>query len=212
MRRISFAILAAAALLGTGCDEKASQFALKTKDILDQQTKQITRKIAAEKAAYAQSAALAAEDHRNLVNASLLNERNERSDELAADYDEGRKPVSLWRKDVSDYARIDYEQNRGLLSAEMDASTRYMERFENLKLEQDRVDALSKLLTALAKKPSLKDDFDALSGFAEDTKDDFDKKVCAQLKSQTSGADAKAKAAKKSYDDKQCDDVLKAPK
>lgn len=212
MSRFPTAILIVTAAFSTGCDEKARDFARNAKLILDHRSQQLSRKIAAEKAAYGQSAVLAAEDHRNLIDSALRNERNERSDELAADYDEGRKPVSLWRKHLSEYARIDYAQNRDLLTADMDANTRYLQRFEDLKIEQDKVDALGKILASLAKKSSFKEDVEALGDFAADTNDDFEKKVCTQLKSQRTGTGDQAKAAKKSYDDKQCDDVLKPPK
>jgi hypothetical protein len=182
MRFAPFASLLAVCFVLAGCDQKAREFATRTKAVLDQRSEQLARKIQAETNAYNNAAAQAAEDHRALVESSLQNERNERADALAADYDEGRKPVSLWRKDVSEYARIDYETNRGLLTVEMDASSRYLQNFADLKIEQDKVDALSKLLGALAKNPSLKDDIDALGAFASDSKTEFDKKVCGDLK------------------------------
>jgi hypothetical protein len=203
--------LVAACVAIAGCDDQARDFAQKTKVILDQRSEQLTRKIAAEKKAYDSSASQAFEDHRALVDSSLQNERNERSDALAADYEEGRKPVSLWRKDLSDYARIDYEANRELLLADMDANTRFLQDFDDLKIEQDKVDALSKLLAALAQKPSLKDDINAISSFAGDTKTEFDKKVCSQLKSQIKVNDPTKDVAAAAYKNKNCDAVLKAP-
>lgn len=193
----------------TGCDEQAREFAQKTKTILDQRSEQISKKIAAEKDAYNKFAAYAAEDHRALVDSSLQNERNERGDHLAADYDEDRKPVSLWREDLADYAKADYSANRELLTAAMDANTQYLENFEQLSIEQDKVAALSKLLVALAMKPSIKEDVQALTSFAQDTKQEFDKKVCTQLKSQSNGKDPAATAAKTAYTSKNCDAILK---
>jgi hypothetical protein len=195
--------LLAAPLLLAGCDEKAREFAAKTKAILDQRSAQISKKIEAETKAYKDYAALATEDSRSLVQDGLTNERSERAAQLTAEYFDKTKPVSLWRTHLSAYAQIDYEQNRQLLTTDLNASTLYLQRFEALKLDQDKVDALSKLLTALSKKPSLKDEFTALSGFVEDTKTEFDKKVCADLKSKTDAA------SKKLYSDKKCDDVLK---
>jgi len=210
MRSLGTFGLLALAMSFSSCDDEARKFAEKTKTILDQRSTQLSTKIAAEKEAYDKEAAAASEDHRALVDSTLQNERNERSDDLAADYDEGRKPVSLWRKELSDYAKIDYSTNREVLVSEVDASTLYLQRLDNLKIEQDKVDALSKLLAMLAKKPSLKDDVGALTSFADDTKQEFDKKVCSQLKSQKNGTDATAKAASKTYDVKKCDDVLKS--
>jgi hypothetical protein len=194
----------------SACDEKAIEFARRTKQILDQRSQQLAAKIAAERAAYNASAAHAAEDHRALIDSSLRNARTERSGSLAADYDEGRKPVSQWRRDLADYARIDYEANRGLVTDDLDADSRYVQIFAELTIEQDKVEALSKLLAALTKKPSLKDDVDALGSLAGDTKTAFDKLVCADLKTRKGAADDAGKAAAKAYDAQKCDDVLKA--
>ncbi len=209
MRLLLKRMIATVALCGataglSGCDEHAQAFASKTKDILDQRSAQLGKKIAAEKAAYNKQAAHASEDHRALVESSLQNERNERSDALAVDYAEGRKPVSHWRIDLAEYAKIDYAANREMLTAEIDANSRYLQNFDDLKIEQDKVEALSKLLDTLIKKPSIKSDVAALTSFASDTQHEFDKKVCTQLQKQTSDA---ANAAFKA---KGCDDVLKS--
>lgn len=196
-------------LATAGCDDQAREFASKAQQLLSQRSEQISRKLGAEKAAYNSSAAHAAEDHRALVDSALQNERNERADTLAADYAEGRRPVSLWRKDLAEYATVDYETNRQLLIEDIDANSRYLETFAILTIEQDKVDALSKLLAALAKKPSLKDDIAALGTFAGEAKTDFDKKVCTDLKSRKGNRDDAEKAAQKAYDAKACDAVLK---
>ncbi len=208
-RLFPLSVMIVAGFCLSGCDDSARNFATKTKDILDQRSTQIAGKIAAEKSAYAKQAAHAAEDNRALVDSSLQNERNERSDTLAADYTEGRKPVSLWRKDLADYAKIDYAANREMLAAETDTTSQYLQSFDDLKVEQDKISALSKLLAALAKKPSLRDGASALGSFAEDTKNEFDKKVCKQLSSQKAGSGDSAKAAAKAFGAKGCDEVLK---
>jgi hypothetical protein len=192
-----------------GCDDDARNFANETKAVLDQRSAALSAKISAEKETYDKEAATASEDHRVLVDVTLQNDRNERSDFLAADYDEGRKPVSLWRKDLAEYAQIDYSTNRQLLISEADSNALYLQKIQDLTIDKDRVDALSKLLATLSKKPSLKDDVGSLASFVEDTKQNFDQKVCTQLKSQKGGSDAEAKAAAKSYDAKKCDDILK---
>jgi hypothetical protein len=201
--RAATALLLLGALATAGCDEEARELAGQAKKVLDQRSQQLSKKIAAEKAAYNASATLAARDHRELVDATLRNERNERADVLAADYVEGRKPVSLWRRDVAEYARIDYTANRELLTADLDESSRYLQTYADLIVEQDKVQALSKLLAALAKEPSLKQDIQALTTFAGDAKEDFDKKVCTALKAKTDSA------SKSAYKTKKCDDVLK---
>lgn len=210
-RRMTLAVvLVTGALAAAGCDKQAREFATRTRQILEQRSKELAAKIAAEKAAYNASAAQAAEDHRVLVASSLQNERNERSDALAADYADGRKPISQWRRDLAEYARVDYDANRELITGAIDANSKYMRDFADLTVEQDKVDALSKLIATLEKKPSLKDDVDALGTFAGDTKANFEKLVCADLKTKANNADAEGKAATKAYAAQKCDDVLKA--
>lgn len=207
---IAIAAICAVTIGLSGCDESALDFAAKTKDILDQRSAQLAKKIAAEKDAYNKEASHAAEDHRELVNLSLLNERNQRARTLASDYIESRKPISHWRNDLAEYAQIEYEANRDMLTAEIDANSRYLQNFEDLSIEQDKVEALSKLLVALSKKISLKSNIEALASFAQDTQQEFDKKVCAQLQSQKDGSDNAAKAAANTFTAKGCDAVLKA--
>src|SRR6185369_12829006 len=115
MRRFLILMMLAFAVLLFGCDDDARKFAEKTKAILDQRSAQLSRKIASEQLAYNKETAAAGEDHRALVDLTLQNDRNERSDYLAAEYVEGRKPVSQWRMDLAEYAQADYTTNKDLL-------------------------------------------------------------------------------------------------
>ena len=184
----------------SGCDEDARKFALRTAEILQQRSAELTRKIAAERKAYADVSAIANETHRDLIESSLNNERSARSIALAADYDEGRKPPSRWQSDLLEDAQIDYRLNRDLLSADLGAGAEFMQKLQALEIEQAKIDALAKLLAALATKPSLADDLSALETFAEDTKTEFDKKLCEALAKDASAAGQaafKAKGCKK---------------
>lgn len=136
------------------------------------------------------------------MNDALANERSERVNELSADYQEQRKPASLWRKDLSDYAQADYAARRNLLTSDINANTLYLQRFESLKADQDKVDTLAKLLSALANKPSLRSDLTVMANFAEETKKSFDDKVCADLKAK---GEAGNSAAQKLLKDKGCE-------
>ena len=172
----------------SACDEKAQQFALRTAEILEQRSAELTKKIAAERKAYQDVSAIANQIHRDLIESSLNNERTARSIALAADYDESRKPPSRWQTDLADYGQMNYRLNRDLLSADLGAGAEYMQKLQALEIEQAKIDALSKLLAALAKKPSLAEDLAAIGAFAEDTKKEFDKKVCEALAKDTSAA------------------------
>jgi hypothetical protein len=198
MKKILLTVLISVAALMTGCDEQARLFATQTKAILDQRSAQLSKKIAAEMESYNDYAAKAADDNHNLMIAALGNERAERANALAADYQEGRKPASLWREDLAEYANVDYERTKQLLMTDIDAETNYLQRYQSIAIEQDKVDALAKLLDAMAKKQSLKDEAGALVGFVEDTKQEFDEKVCSALESNTDAA------SKQLFKDKKC--------
>jgi hypothetical protein len=172
----------------SACDEQAQQFAVRTAEILNQRSAELTRKIAAERKAYQDASTIANETQRDLIESSLNNERSAQSIALAADYDEGRKSPSRWQTDLAQYAQLDYQLNRDLLSADLGAGAEYMQKLQALEIEQAKIDALAKLLAALAKKPSLAADLQAIGAFVEDTKAEFDKKVCEELARDTSAA------------------------
>jgi hypothetical protein len=197
-RRHPIALVGAlvAMTLTAGCDETAREFAARTREILEQRSAQLSAKIAAEMTAYSKIATHAAEASRALVDSRLMNERQERASVLALDYLEGQKPASRWRTELAGYAQIDYEVNRELLTADMDAHTRFLTQVQALKLEQDKVDALDRLLGTLAAKRSLQEDVAAAATFAQDAKTEFDKKVCDQLTKQQAGTGPAAARAK----------------
>lgn len=190
-RRLGLALCLLLTPALSACDEEARQFAVRTAGILQQRSAELTRKIAAERKAYDTVAAIAHQSHRDLIEASLNNERTSRSIALAAEYDEGRKPASRWQADLEEYAQIDYRMNRDLLSADFGAGAEYLQKLQALEIEQAKVDALATLLARLAKQPSLAEDLQAIGAFAEDTKVAFDTKVCAALAKDAS-AEAKA--------------------
>ena len=187
--------------LTSGCDKEARDFAEKTAALLRQRSAQLSLKIKAETKAYQDIAAIAAEASRSLVALTLRNERNARAAMLAADYQEGRKSVSRWQSELLEYGQMDYVANRELLASDVDASSRYLQGVQALKIEQDKVDALARLLAALAKQPTMLEDAQAIGAFFEDTKTAFDQKVCAQLEKQSAAGD---KAAGQAFKAKGC--------
>lgn len=201
--------LGVATALLTSCDDKARQLASQTDQLLKQRSRQLTAQTAREVAAYHDYAARATEDQRALVAASLANDRSEQADKLAAQDLEAPKDIPLWRVQLADYANLDYAATRQQLSTDLDATTSYLQKYEDISIEQDKVDALAKLLAVPEKKPSMKDQITSVSSFAQDTKDAFDKDVCTSLKAKQAGTDSAAKAAAKLYADKKCDQILK---
>jgi hypothetical protein len=164
-----------------GCDAEAREFARRTALLLKQRSTELSRKINAEMTAYAELTAAFANSQRTVAATALRNERNRRAIEVAADYAEGRRPVSRWQTDLLGYAQADYDAHRELFSAGIDADSRFMAGIQALEEEQAKVDAAAKLLDTLQKPPSLTDELGAATHFAEDVKKAIDER-CAELK------------------------------
>jgi hypothetical protein len=169
-------------LLGAaGCDGKAREFAQRTAALLKQRSAELTAKIKAERTAYQELARVLWDSERTVAAQALLNERNGRSIALAADYTEGRRPVSRWQTDLLDYAQLDYAAHRELLGAGIDATSRYMAGVQALDVEQAKVDAAAKLLELLQKEPSWKAEATAAVEFGKDVKKAIEER-CEALK------------------------------
>jgi len=182
-------------LVLVSCDYKARSLARQATVVLQQRSVELSNAIAAEIEAYNDYSVEWVREERDLTNSSLANERSERVNELKVEYlqnGNGGKPVSLWRKDLSDYAQIDYLARRNLLASDLNASTLYLQRLETLKEDQDKAEALAKLLATLAKQPSAKDELTAVTDFAQEAKNSFDGKVCADLKTKSDAGNASA--------------------
>ena len=213
IKTINLLFIVAACAMLSGCDQKARDFASETIKMLQARSRDIGTKITAEKDAYTRFAATAAQDHRDLMDSAIRNEINERSIALAANYHQDPKLIAQWRKDLAAFGDADFSLQSQLFSSELDESARYLQNFQSIKIEQDKVDALGKLLGVLAKKQSFLDELKDLGEFAEDSKQQFDTKVCLEIKKEQASADAAKKAAADAaYKAKKCDGVLTAAK
>lgn len=179
----------------TSCDERAEKYATEIRKLLDERSKQLAVKIAAERKAYEQFAANSEQSGRHLISIALMNERNARAENLAADYSEGRKPVSHWKTDLREYAQRDYDRNKLQLAGELDGKARYLSTLTELDVEQAKITVLRDLLSSLAKRRSFGQDLDALSKYGEEAKKEFDKLVCAELKEQKTAKENAKKEA-----------------
>ena len=207
-----FLIMALCAVL-SGCDQKARDFATETIKILQARSKDIGTKITAEKDAYSRFAATAAQDHRDLMDSAIRNEINERSITLAANYHRDPGQIAQWRKDLAGFGDADFSLQSQLFNGDLDESAQYLQNFQSLRIEQDKVDALAKLLGVLAKKQSSISELKALGQFADDSKQQFDTKVCLQIKTDQASTDAgKKAAADAAFTAKKCAAVLTAAK
>jgi hypothetical protein len=198
-RRLALAVCLAGSVLASGCDAAAREFAKKTVELLNERSAQLTKKIKAEQAAYKEIAGLAAQGKREVLAMRLANERDERAIAVAADYADGRRPISRWQSHLLDYAQLDYDAHRETLNADIDEQSRFMADIQALQVEQAKVVVLSKLLSALEEKPTLKDELTAAGKFGKDLRDAIVER-CAALK-KAAPSDPVAKAA---FDNLQC--------
>jgi hypothetical protein len=172
------------ALGSAGCDEKALQMARDARTILEAYEKELELTGAAEERAHQEQARIQEQAEREQVLASLEQERVERSRALALDFLEGESTVARWQEPLRDYTRIDYEIHRGLLLRELDSQLQFLERIQALEVSRQQVAALKKAFGALAEAPKLQDQLAGLGRYAQETRGEFDKKVCASLAEQ----------------------------
>ena len=85
------------------------------------------------------------------------------------------------RNDLRDYAQSVYTSQRAAYVGQLDATRQQLAQVQALQACKDRVEALGKLLEALAKKESLTEELSAMKQTVTDTKTDFDKLICDGL-------------------------------
>ncbi|MEO7653300.1 MAG: hypothetical protein ABIZ80_22815, partial [Bryobacteraceae bacterium] len=109
-------------------------------------------------------------------------ERNRRSEQLAADMIERRKPASMWKEYLLEYGEVDFAALRVQLNAESEASARYLAGIESLQVETAKVAALASILGALVKPKSLAAQAGELGTFTKEASTDLTELICAGSK------------------------------
>lgn len=171
-------------LLLTGCEQTAADFAKKTNELLAEYQKRVQEQITETTAYYHQAGTLLGSETRRQTVDSLQTERNERSTELEADYRESRKPSSLYRTHLRDYANLHFEQQRQWLIGDLDASAPFLAQLVALEQDQATIDAFSKMLENLAKPRSARDELKDLSQFVGDSKTQLNTLLCGDITKQ----------------------------
>lgn len=151
---------------------------------------EVREQVEKQESLYVKVAGRAAQGRRDEIDIELRSERTQRSERLAAAFTEGRTPYSKWRDALLEYADIDGKRTRGLFDQDTTSGSELLAGIESLKFDASKADALDKLMAQIAKPDSLADRIAQLRKFAGETKTEFDKKVCAGLKSELA---AKAK-------------------
>ncbi len=155
-------------------------------------------------------ASLAFTGRKDARDGELEFQRNLRSESLAAAFAEGRRPTSTWREALLEYANLDLASARADLEAHIAGEASLLAGLDSLQIDLARLDAFDKILASLQSPPTLTDEIAELGNFAQQTKTDFDKLVCAGLKAQlaaeASANTPTAKALIKARAEKKCKD------
>ena len=168
-------------LLLTGCDERALQMAKDARALLDSYEKELGKKLAAEQTAYQLQAQVEARAQREQAFANLEQERIERSRAMSLDFLDGKRAVARWQEPVRDYARKDYEIQRGFLLEDMNGQMQFLARIQTLEVDKQKISALKQAFGALAEKPSLTAQAEQLASFAKETSSEFETQLCSNL-------------------------------
>ncbi len=208
--RYRFLILLLGSFLLTGCDERALQMAKEARSILDSYEKELERKLFAEQTAYRRQAQIESDAQRQQAGANLEQERIERSRTMALDFLEGKRNVSRWQEPVREYARKDYEIQRGFLLEEMNGQMQFLARVQALEVDKQKIAALKKAFGALAEKPTLVAQAQELAEFAKETDTEFDKQLCVLVSQHIKEKSAEIAGLSSEADKKKAQVALKA--
>ena len=143
---------------------------------------QIGTQIRKQETYYRDVASNAADGRRARTESELRFERARRSERIASAFVHGDRPIYMWTDLLIEYAVLDSDRTRGLIREDLIGGSSVLAGLESLRLEVARVNTLDRLLREVEQPDSLVDQMKMLQGFAIDTKVEFDKTVCAGLK------------------------------
>jgi hypothetical protein len=176
-----------------------------TRQLLADYQKAIAGQISAQQKSYVKVGQAAEQGRRNEVEDGLANERLRRAELITDDFITFHRPITHWKEYLRDYAALDFKSNRELLELDTLDGSRFLQGVQDLKADFEQVQALDKALAALEKKKSPWEALKDFGAMAKDTKDEFDKLVCAGL-----NTDLQAKQTAKTAADAANDTVKSA--
>ncbi|MGC4049133.1 MAG: hypothetical protein QM757_06410 [Paludibaculum sp.] len=195
------------ALLLTGCDRDAQEFAARTAALLKEYEARLSQEIGESEKHYRRFAAVEADSaHRRAIVDEGVS-RREMADRWSADYIERAKQARRVREQLLEVAKAQFEISQKRWLTDVDESRVYLEKLEKLQADKEKVEALGKLLDSLTKKQSLVDQGKEIGKFVEATKVELDRKICAGIDTELGkdGVSAERKAALKQLkDDRKC--------
>lgn len=180
------------AVLLSGCDGAAREFATKAAALLREYESQLSAEIGESEQYYRQYAAVEADSlrRRNVENEGVV--RREMADKWSADYIEQKRNAVRLREQLLEAAKAQFEVSQRRWLNDVDEGRIYLEKVEKLQADKEKVEALGKLLDSLAKKRSLADQGEEIRKFVEATKEDLDVKICKELKIESANANTPA--------------------
>lgn len=205
MKKLSVLALFPLAFLLTGCDQAARDFAKSAKAMLDEYAARIDSQILTESQYYQRAAVLdAGQQHQNLLN-SLTADRGEKGSDLAAEIQQSAQTAAAVRSYLREFAESEFSERRDAYVQQADSTRQFLANLQTLQAAKDRVEALDKLLDALANKPGLIDQAKAIQQTVSDTKTDFDKLICDDIAKKLMTATGSDKASlTKLQSDRKC--------
>lgn len=184
MKKLATLLLLCSLFALTGCDEEAQEYAKQLGTVLNSYQAQVNRKINAEQEAYKSLTTFYAHAQEEDMFFNLALERNKRAREMADEFVSGKKSpptASEIRAFLKSYSSYDFDQTRALLENESDASTRFLTNLENLELESQKVESLSKVLEELSKPKRPLRQLKDFASFATQVDKEMQKLVCDDL-------------------------------
>lgn len=201
-KRQFWSVLCCALLLSftSGCGDKAAQdLANQLIGVANSYQEQVDRTNDAERKAYKKLASIYVDAQRNNVLLSLRQERIERA-RLVADEGVETKRVPLTISEIEsqlrEYAELDFEATRKLMKEESEARALYLSQLAKLKSDSVKVEALTQTFAALAKSKTKVDEVKEMITFFQESKKEFDKLFCEDLKAKIASVQKQIAALK----------------
>jgi hypothetical protein len=194
------------ALALSGCDEKAVEFAQKSRLLLAEYQSRLETQIRETEEYYRRYSSLQVDSDRERRLVNLSSSRKELTDRLSVDYVEKKKTPSRVREDLRVYAEQAQKENSAWLMADADRTRTYLERLETLRIERDRIEAFHKLMGLLSAKRTFEAEAEDIAKFAQSAKMEFDQLICADLHTKRNAEQdaAKKKALQQLFVDRKC--------
>lgn len=187
--------------LMSGCGDKAAEdLAEKLITVANSYQEQVDHTNDVERKAYKKLASTYVDAQRNNVFHSLAEERIERA-RLVADEAVEVKRLTLTLSEIEgqlrEYADLDFEATRTLMKEESEARAQYLSQLAKLKADSVKVEALTESFATLAKSKTRADQVKEIITFFQESKKEFDKLFCEDLKAKIDSVQKQVDVKKK---------------